>query len=284
MDGKKFKVLFFQVNTLQNPRNFEDFLKNLQRLPDDERTSKRGIRLDNVMFDSQINVWYGALTKVRMDNLPEKINQKNGKLAPLPITAEEGIAEMTAFLYVPDIKILLIQKSQYGPLVTALAEYFQEKFAALPIDFRIVLRNDALQKLKSMCTVHLFELKTARIEPDAFSSDESAINFLQSLYTSDCLKIDLCLRTDKKSSLAGWIITFAQQLCGLSDRVKRIKIGGMYEDGRSDLLDLLQYKREEVVNLTLPSIRTISFENRKSALAQAYIRNNEDLHKLYGVC
>lgn len=34
MDGKKFKVLFFQVNTLQNPRNFEDFLKNLQRLPD----------------------------------------------------------------------------------------------------------------------------------------------------------------------------------------------------------------------------------------------------------
>lgn len=56
MDGKKFKVLFFQVNTLQNPRNFEDFLKNLQRLPDDERTSKRGIRLDNVMFDSQINV------------------------------------------------------------------------------------------------------------------------------------------------------------------------------------------------------------------------------------
>lgn len=258
---------------------FEELLDLAGGLDPADRVSK-DIRLDNVSHDCITNVWYGSLTKIRMTNLPEKINHDNGILSPLPIEEDEGIAEIAAFLYDPVIRILLIQKSQYAPQISYLENYLQEKFASLPIDFKIVLNNDTLQKLQSMHILYRFELNAARLSPAAFASNASATAFLETLNTTNCYNADIKFSAKKGNPLAGWIKSFAMLLTGnMTEHVSRVKVGGFYENGKSDVLDLLNCKREETVRMNCS--RTISFETRKSILATAYRKNKKDLYELY---
>ena len=133
-----------------------------------------------------------------------------------------------------------------------------------------------------MSILFKFELKTARLSPDAFSSNDSVIAFLRTMNTTDCTKVNMMLSADKHMGLAGWLKQFAQLLGqAITQEVQHIKVGGSYDDGTAETLDLLKYKREDIVKLNLTTLRTISFEDRKAALTMAYFRNKEDLYELY---
>ena len=282
MGEKSFKVNFFQVDLMHNDGSFADLLTRAANLSEDQRNANDDIRLDNVEFDDRIRVWFGALIKIRMTNLPEKINQISGQRDLLPISDDEGIAEMSAFLYDPQINIILIQKSQFGPSISKLSDFFAEKFLTLPMDFRVILKTDVLEKLQRMDKLYRFELKAARLRPDLFANSRSVSGLLNSLGNTGYAKLDIKLSADKRTGLARWLKNFANTLAtGISaEGIDRVKVGVTYRDGGGDMLDLLQCKMEEEVSLdNVP--RTILFAARKEALYRIYTRTRG---YLYDIC
>ena len=281
---RDFKVSFFQVNMQKNSETFEDYLQRIQALKQEERTeTQKNVRVDNLSFDDCKKLWTGAITKIRMESLPERMNQKTGACSSLPISDDEGIAETTAFLFDPAINILLTQRSSYGPRESVLAEYVQKKCNSLPFEINVVLKKDMYERLKNVATLYRLECATAKLSPDAFSSNKSAGSFLRSLGTTDYVSINLILTAEKKQGLAPWIKDLALLLIkNISGRYKKLRIGSTFTDGSTDILDLLSAKKEEIISLERDSFRTISFITRKGILSTAYATNKENLYELFG--
>ena len=280
---KKFKVLFFQVDMGLNRSTFADLLQRIQILSPEERTAEsKNLRLDKIEKDELTKVWYGTLTKIRMDNLPEKMNHKTGESSDLLINDDEGIAEMSAFLFDPEVNLLLVQRSTYGPSETAFSEYFHEKCTTSPIAMNIILKRDVLEKLRNMQILYKFECKMAKPVADVFVNDSSVTNFLNSLGTTEYADVEIILSADKSTGLASWIKKFATLLSqNITGRYKRLKVGGISSDGTQDFLDLLQCKKEELVEIERDSFRTISFTTRKNVLKEAYSDTKEEMYEMY---
>ena len=266
-----------------NLETFVDLLRRIQQLKAEERTAEsKNLRLDKIEKDELTGNWYGTLTKIRMDGLPEKMNHRTGESADLLINEEEGIAEMSAFLFDPSVNILLIQKSNYGPSETAFSEYFHEKCTTSPIAMNAVVKKDILEKLQNMRLLYKFECKMATPGADAFVDNSSIENFLNSLGTTEYANVEITLSADKSTGLASWIKAFAIHLCrSITGRYKKLKIGGISPDGCQDFLDLLCSKKEELVEIERDSFRTISFTTRKFVLKEAYVNTKEEIYGMY---
>ena len=277
--NKKFKVSYFQVNTCANDDSFEQMLERMLDFPPEKRTSETGHRLDDLYKDTHTNLWYGALVKVRMNNLPEKYEFQTGQHEEIELNITQGLGEINAFLYDPSLKVLLIQKSQYAPGVKSLGDYLQDKINALPIEFPFVLRGDALARFNKMKKFVKIHIKTAKVNPDAFADNSTSKRYIESLNLFNYLDADMTLRAPKGGSLGNWVKDLLKPLSG-SQEVSKLEVSGTDEDAKKDVLDLIMCKLETEISKNVTG-RTIPLEMRRNVLYTAYSRDRDYLRRLF---
>jgi len=278
--NKDFRVSYYQVEITGTER-FENFLLRINQIPVERRLGAHNIRMEGINFRPEVAMWEGFIERVRMTNLPEKVNRTNGTREGLPLADDEGLSEVAAFIYKPEQSVLLIQKSQYAPSTWALAEYIQEKCMCGPIGFNCVLKPDVIERLNRISTMIRFEFKTARVNPESLANTTGSTgDFLNSLSLTGYQQADMVLSAKRDSGgLSRWLKTLALAMRrNVTDHVKTIKVTGYDNEGHKDILDILEYKLEDKVTVNVTE-RTISFEIRRGALYTSYGRYRDVLSR-----
>lgn len=277
--AKKLRVSFHSVDMQNNQESFADLLDKLSNMSYGERKVEGiNIIIDDVSFEPRINVWFGLITKVRMGMLPEKYDISTGEHGNLSLGDQEGLAEMTAFLYDPTKKAILLQKSQYGPSENALTEYLQGLFGVLPVAILPILNQNALDRLASYREIKYFDVKFARLREDVTVHNATVNGLLSALNPLGYGSVSLVVKAERGRGLARQAIDIVRTFFRIDGEVQKIEIKG--DDDKP--LDLLKWKLVDSCDLlsSEASSRTLDFRIRKNALDTVYRRNKDYLYSI----
>lgn len=226
----------------------------------------------------------GKFALSRRSSLPEL--ERNGKLEPLNIPANSGLAEITHFIYYHQEKVLGVEFNFYGPRPTSLANYLMEKSKNFQNPFEYInlypiLNKDLDIQLNEIGEINLLQMEVARnelsilkeLDEDLFSAFEAASK------VSDAESVEIILRK-KKYSREGFKWPFSKEKIKelLSTDDNRQKINKFKIDAESktaeksrlyDLLEDKMIKSKEVVTIDNRS-RSVDSESMFKKINEAY--------------
>jgi hypothetical protein len=102
----------------------------------------------------------GEAARIRMEDLPRIVNLTTGQRHDLNVRPREGLSEEIHFIYDATVDVIAVQvkrQMRASALRGLLADLTQQ-----PIDFNIILREDALQRFQHMRLVKKIFFKIAR--------------------------------------------------------------------------------------------------------------------------
>ena len=100
-----------------------------------------------------------SILNIRHNDLPSV--EHNGKIGPLDIPEDAGIAERTHVVFF-DNNIVGVECNYRGPRINRLADYMKEFSASVDTDkfhFESLLRNDMYERFLKLGDIKLFEFK-----------------------------------------------------------------------------------------------------------------------------
>lgn len=292
----KLKIDFYKIqiesNNINKDISFDDLLKTVYELPQNERTFDTGICevfVLNINYHDK-NFWEGDIIWLRTYNLPKKGNKRKCVVEDIVLNDDEAISEHSAFLYHPRTKALAIQASQHSISLKGFIRYFEAaNNLSDVIVLEPILNRDAMEKLARMTMVQKFEfriagLKNAKILANSNPSVDEAIDFASN-YDSSAITIKLTTDRKRKSSLD--LNTIRNTILELLNHRRQnesttvsIRISGLDEEEEKIHLNLLRYKMQEVVEINKSKKSDISYFERQFALREAWNRRKEDIFEI----
>ncbi len=286
---RKLKVDFFKVVLPDDsPHSFEHILHAVNNSPkDDTRNATRNtcpFRLQNAWQTE--DCWKGEMIRIRMDQLPMKA-KLSGEVSPIDLEKDEGIGEETAFLYHVPTRVLTIQRNRYGVSAGVFAWYFGEKGSVAPIELEPVLQKDGLQRLANIREVRKLSLNIAGAENMTVFQGlgkgvESMIALIDQFKSPN---LTLTLSMGKKRGSLEWVKDFAQSFVKSNQQgessIHKFEISGKTEDGEKSVLDLIEYRMVEEIEVELKSGRTLSSSEREYAVQETFLSRKQELLEMF---
>lgn len=291
--ARKLKVDFFKVVLPDDsPHSFEYVLHAVNNSPkDDTRNTIRNtcpFRLQNAWQTG--DCWKGEMIRIRMDQLPMKA-KLSGEVSPIDLDKDEGIGEETAFLYhVPTkvlTKVLTIQRNRYGVSAGVFAWYFGEKGSMAPIELQPVLQKDGLQRLADMKVVRKMSLNIAGVENmTTFKGSGQGVESMLGLMNQfESPNLTLTLSMGKRRGSLESVKAFAQSFVQFNQQgessIHKFEISGKTEDGEKSVIDLIEYRMVEEIEVELKSGRTLSSSEREYAIQEAFSSRKQELLEMF---
>jgi hypothetical protein len=250
MPEKWLKIGFFAPMVVARSGglvSFEEVLKACSAKPDDESRSLDGktdaIRLQFVRESSSF--WSGELMRIRMDESFKKANIK-GRVEAIEFDEDEGLGEETAFLYDPQLNVLVFHEHRGGVTLTHSAKYFKVMAQMKSVEFAPLLKSDVLDRIANMGVIRRFIVHMAKINNAASlrGRGESTKKVLELTRFFQAPTIQLDLSIGKEETTLDKVLAFVRELSGTQDtpfsEVKKIVVIG------SDAADDSQ---EEIINV-----------------------------------
>jgi hypothetical protein len=294
-ENREIRIDFYQVTTDGNTNTrFKEILENTHNISDDEqriyKVNNVPIRLESLEVEGII--CQGEITRIRMDQIPEKANLQERGTEPILLTENEGLSEATAFLYDSELGILVIQRTQSGVSVSAFQKYFQN-FAnsGEKIELSVVLEPYAIRKLHDFTLIKKLEISVAGLRNlEIFNDVERAneeITALTNAFQSPSLNLILSVQHEKESSLKiSKVIECIQGWLHINStnrevEVSKISVNGLEdEDSPVTTVDLLGRTIREKTSLNLVN-RMLPYSARKQAIKKAWEKRRDDLLTLF---
>jgi hypothetical protein len=301
---KTARIDFF---TIEMPKKsnlfFEDFLKKIHALSEDDRTQTVNfapIRLHQLTESENIHgsrIIEGEMIRIRMNNLPS-IAGLQGGVENLNLPNDKGLGEQTAFLYHPKTRVILFHNTQVGVSISSFLRYsnilgssilnlFESNLFADPL-----LNKDALQRLVRIKEIRTFEykLRVANIDNLGFLQNEelSVKEEIELIKTLKAPNIDIKLSighlkdnalnresvTTKIQSLLRWVGKHPGE-------VSQIRISGVDEDEKICCIsNLLKDVIRESIQLENNSERNCPYSIRQTALREAWQRRQDEIFSM----
>jgi hypothetical protein len=283
------RVDFYKVVMPEDSKvEFEGILNEVCRSPDDDtrnieirespvRLRKGGIASGN---------WEADMTRIRMNMLPVKA-KLSGEIEPIRLRDDEGIGEETAFLYHPPKQTLVLQRNMHGVSASALAAYFESKGGLSgPIILEPILQQGAYEKLADLQVVTKFDIRiAAHSDLNSLKNSGHGVASMIDVLTefqAPHAAISLSMGRERKGSLAvKQVINTAKRVLGLSsgeaNPVTKIVVSGRTDDDERLVLDLLQYRLFEWVELDPDEDRRVSYRQRRTALRSTWNKNRAQI-------
>jgi hypothetical protein len=144
---------------------FERILEMGQLLPDDEtRTVSRPDGPIRLQFARpSANAWAGELMRIRLGEQAKKANI-NGHVEPIAFEDDEGLGEETAFLYDPELRIIVYHERKGGVSLTNAGRYFKAVGRVRSVEFQPVPKPELQERLRRMIVVREFIVHLAGVD------------------------------------------------------------------------------------------------------------------------
>lgn len=283
---RQMTVEFYRV-TIPHPagKSLEYFLEGTIGLSGAKRNISRDgnfIRLQ--AGGTHSHFWLGDMIKIRMQHLPVKAGL-DGQVSSLDLEKDEGLGEETAFLYHIPTRILAFQRNRNAVTASAFAYYLSHLHPGLIVELEIILEETAIKKLDKMNTIRAFEIQIAALDHLNIlkKQKQTSVNSMLSLsqfYQAPHINVFLTMGR-QKGTLERVIETVKRLLkvTGDDDKViEKMKITGRQADDEKTVLDLLEHRLLEHIELPLDvPTRFVPFENRRAALREAWERREDEL-------
>jgi hypothetical protein len=288
--SKKIKIDFYRIAAPdESQAPFESLLQYVNQLNDDDETRTVDIRDAPVRMhqaSKEGEFWEGNFIRIRMTGVPVKASRK-GSVSSFLLEDHEGMGEQTAFLYHPKTQVLILQTNQSGVSAASFAKYF-EVICRLgqPIFIDLVLQPDAVQRLATMRSVRKFQVRTTGLDTmQLFQGADYGVNEMAQLseaFRAPAMEITLSVERDKeKSLLSESVKNVANWLSRMSihhqEQVKKIRISGSTEEDELVVIDLLQDRMREQVEIQIGKGRDLSYKKRQEAIRKAWERRKNEL-------
>ena len=286
---KKLKVDFFKVVLPDDsPQSFESVLNAVNDSPnDDTRNAIRNacpFRLQKARKTG--DCWKGEMIRIRMDQLPIKA-KLSGDVSSIDLEEDEGIGEETAFLYHVPTRVLTIQRNRYGVSAGVFAWYFGEKGPVESIELQPILQKDGLQRLANIKDVQKLSLNIAGVENMAafrgLGKGVEPMITLMDQFKSPTLTLTVSM--GKRRGSLELVKNLAESFTKLNQQgessIHKFEISGKSEDGEKSVLDLIEYRMVEEIEVELESGRTISSSEREYAVQKAFSSRKQELFGIF---
>ena len=187
----------------------------------------------------------------------------------------------------PECCALVLQRNHYGVSAPACCAYFDVKGELEGIQLEPVLLPDALERLSRMEVTRKFEIGIAGLEnPELFRGAGKGIEGLIDLVNEfESPNAYLTMTMGHNRGKLTKVLQYAKRLLSISARspssVTKITVTGKGADfGESEVLDLLEHRMVEVVNVELGVDRRLSRSARKAAVHQAWSEQHNALRSM----
>lgn len=271
---------FFKVTQPKDSSlNFED---TLVRLLNKDITQKDKMILACENNSEEIVI---VFTKVRMNNIPDKINVNTGSCSPIELRDDEGLSEKVAFIFNKKLKIAAIQKNANSITSTGIFKFIRTEIDDSEFETSFIIRQDVLDQLYKMKQVTKCEIKIDCTKDLSVLKDSNSSIFdkiaKQKDIGANLLNISFSMGLNSKDSISTPLINKLKKL-SLSNNgaIQSLNIWGKDEENKSTVLDLLNFKfvdKQEIKVIKRSIDNSLLISSAKKA-----IENNLDILK--GLC
>lgn len=306
--SKDFKFEFYRLVMPESSANsFEQLINQLLRTPLSSRI--RSI-LDRpvYLYESQeetvpitghnnqnqnLTLLSGMIIRVKTDDLPDWVDNQ-GSLQPLEDDDEKlGLGEKSVFLYNPETRVFIFQRTQSGASLKAMFQYFEEVFSLeTSIQTRPCLNEDAMSRIDNLKQVKRFELKIASLDSmEVFSdrNDADEIDRLRKETRAPFLHLTLSVEHKSTSLDVEYIVNTIKAWLPFTSGSKErktdiMRLNGSTMEGGNFVMDLIEDKMKESVNVRYTSLggrKHVEDSERYTALLTAWGRRKESIIKMY---
>lgn len=285
--SKTLKFDFYQVDMPQtDPRSFEAVIDTINLLQGAERvynTDKYPIRLQAVI--RRPAYYIGDIAKIRMDDIPDKM-KLSGETEPIDLDDDQGLGEITSFIYNPAIRLLVLLRNRYAVSATGFAHYYQFKGNINgELLLKPLIETAALQRLAQMGIIKKFEIGlsapgNAQIYQTLGLRPQAVLDLMD---VAPKVKVDITFMMDREKnstfSLAN-VQRIAGNLINLNDNNEIVKLaisGKDNPDESTDVLDLLEDIIVEKEDVNIRNERRITDQDRHHAITTVYQRREQEM-------
>lgn len=270
---------FFKVTQPKDSSlNFED---TLVRLLNKDITQKDKKILANENNSEEIVI---VFTKVRMNNIPDKINVNTGSCSPIELRDDEGLSEKVVFIFNKKLKIVAIQKNVNSITSTGIFNFIRTEIDDSEFETSFIIRQDVLDQLYKMKLVNKCEIKIDCTKDLSCLKDSSNTIFdriaKQKNIDANLLNITFSMGLNSKDSISDSLISILKKLSlSNNDAIRSLNIWGKDEENKSTVLDLLNFKlvdKQEVKVIKRNIDNSLLISSAKNA-----INNKLDILKGY---
>lgn len=245
------------------------------------------IRLEE--FNSTTYYIEGDMTKIRMDNIPPKATI-DLPVSPLGLKENEGLGEQNAFLYRPDLQVLIYQSSREGIAISKFCRYIQY-FADMdePVQYEVILEKDAYGRSESLKKMRYFAFNIANVESlKAFETQDAGVkNILSNASHFDSPTFFGILSYGRytgnlmKNNVLKTAMTLLKLYQNNPDAIKKIQVKGLNEDDEKTVIDMINDKMRVQKKIVDVPDRWYTWKMRKNLLKEAMEEKINDLKILF---
>lgn len=288
---RKLRVDFFHVERGDGHSGFQEVLVDVaQRSVSDREREPKGVPVRLEAIENVAGRFECQLVRIRMDYLPAKVGLGREGLKPFDLRDDEGVAEESAFLYLPDLDVLLLQNNWHGASASLMNAYFNGFIepGSPHFLFSPIIDAAAQQRLTRMQDIRTFTLEVAKPSGAFWREHNLPMRELASLASdSDAQKVMVTLKMGHKdgSMNKSFLKNAAKRFLSLGpgdDReVTALKVGGKMGPDETVVLDLLHHRMSEKVAVEGDD-RRVPYSARRNALRTALVARESELMRLYG--
>lgn len=294
MATKFLRIGFYRVTVNSDPPiRFDRILRKFENeIADDEsRTvdsrNDQPIRLQALHHAHSF--WTGDMVRIRLNEDLTRVNRR-GRRRRIDFENDEGLGENTAFLYHPRSQTIAIHESRGAVPVSAFPKYFALLGEVDGIDFRPIMKPEALARIARMGALHKFEIAVAPLQNARGLADQgegaNALMNIARYFNSPKLKVIVeSPRRFGAEGLHGVIDTLEGFLGPRGDArmvTKAVVIGSSPDDERTDdLVNVLQDRLVEEVGIELPAGQRVADPQRHAAVRTAWETHSAAIEQYY---
>jgi hypothetical protein len=278
------KVDFYRCQEREDHVRFEDILDKAKQLPQNARTltvSKESIILCELAKAD--GIFEGEIARLRMTETPA-LGNLQGEISDLPLRADQGLAERTAFLFDQSTQVLVIHSVREAVSMGRLAGYCDVVGATSDgFVFEPILRTDTLSEFNHLQAIRKVEVKIARVGAASKAPSvarTSVKNYLKlrevAALEAETMTITLGMGRGQRRGMAlDATRSLVRSLLDHKDElsVETLIVSGKESGDEAVILDLLRGRVREDVEIKVRG-RTASYNQRRDALRTAYASNH----------
>ena len=277
MSTKRYRTLHADFFTVETERcDFASILGTVNGMSGKARNFVTNggdpIRLKKMSIRSEgrRRFFAGDMVKIRMTNLPTRIDQR-GSEREIDFHDDEGIGEETAFFFDEERNVLVLQRNRNGVSFSGFEDYFAH-FAGKTGRFQLLpmISNTALEQLRRSPRIGKFELEVAptvsRMDIQASRSLSDVLSLMEQV-AGEKVSVTIGVAPRRRRGLSmSSVVKTAQELLRIRERypndVRKLRAYAEKEDRKMAMLDLLVDRIRADDQVPYDESRRISFEAR----------------------
>ncbi|GFE96549.1 DUF6731 family protein [Gluconobacter sp. Gdi] len=283
------KIIAFKVFE-RTDISFEKILEHIDCLPYKNRLrtiSYSPLRIEKIKRENG-NLFFLDFSK-RRNSGPGKMLE-DAPMEDFELKDGQGFGEETAALYDKDTSILVMQYNHYGPRISSISNYFFQFARELSgktkqtddgFNFSAITKREPADEMNVASIIKCLEFS---IDVPDFSSESTMKNTSLSKFLdnnlvsgSDTLSVQIRASRKRGRSLAVQDIKSAARLLVKEQNIQTLKLKTQEdENSPTHVLDLLEARLTEEVNLTLGDQQRYPDVVRWTALKRAYYKWSEE--------